>query len=269
MRQPVILMYNWKGLIITEISFINKTVLITGATGDLGRVMTRTFAKSGADIIIHYLKNAAMAEELRKEVEACGGRAEAIQADITRQDDVNAMRDRAARTIGQPHIVINNAVSQYNWKPIIEQPPEDFIDQMETCVMHNVYMAQAFIPAMKERGYGRFIGINTECAFLCDKGSGAYASAKRGMDGIYRTLAKEVAASGVTVNQIAPGWMISDRDHASGKDSWPEYEGRTPMGRRGCDQDIANAAVFLASDLASYITGIYLPVTGGRVMPGI
>jgi 3-oxoacyl-[acyl-carrier protein] reductase len=168
-----------------------------------------------------------------------------------------------------PHIVVNNAVIQYPWKSILDQPPEDFESQFASCTMHNVHMAQAFLPAMMERGWGRFIGINTECAMLCNPNSGAYASAKRGMDGIYRTLAKEIGYSGVTVNQVAPGWMISDRDRASGTEHPPEVEAALPLRHRGMDADIANAVLFLASDMAAYITGAYLPVCGGNVMPAI
>ena len=130
-------------------------------------------------------------------------------------------------------------------------------------------MAKAFLPAMIERREGRFIGINTECAMLLNEYSGAYASAKRGMDGLYRVLAKEVGCHGITVNQVAPGATISDRDRENGTEHPPEVEAKIPMRRRGTDQEVANAVIFLASDLASYITGAYIPVCGGNCMPTI
>ena len=102
----------------------------------------------------------------------------------------------------------------------------------------------------------------------CFPGQSAYAAAKRGMDGVLRVLAKEAGPFGVTVNQVAPGWTISDRWRESPGDD-REYAARVPLKRRGTDQEIANAVLFLASDLASYITGVYLPVCGGNEMPCI
>lgn len=251
------------------IDLSGKTALVTGATGQLGRVIARTLAQSGADVAVHYLKNEAMARALCDEIIAMGRRALAVQADVSDHASVCAMSDRVTDALGTPAIVVSNAVSQYKWTTILEQNLYDFKDQFDTCVMQNVNMAKAFLPGMMERGWGRLIGINTECSALCNPASGAYASAKRGMDGIYRVLAKEVGESGVTVNQVAPGWTISDRDREEGTEIALEYSAKVPMKRRGTDQEIANAVLFFASDLSSFITGAYLPVCGGAVMPGI
>jgi 3-oxoacyl-[acyl-carrier protein] reductase len=97
----------------------------------------------------------------------------------------------------------------------------------------------------------------------------AYVSGKRGMDGVLRVLAREVGEYGITVNQVAPGWTISDNDREQGSEHNPAYEAHTALKRRGTDQEIANAVAFLASDLAGFITGVYLPVCGGYVMPAI
>jgi 3-oxoacyl-[acyl-carrier protein] reductase len=252
-----------------SIDLTGKIVLVTGGTSDLGRVMVRTFADCGANVAIHYHKNIDMANRLVAEVEAKGAKAIAIQADITKQTEVERMRDIITASLGAPTIVVCNAVSQYKWMTILEQRLEDFTDQFDMCVLHNVLIAKTFLPYMIERREGRLIGINSECSVQNRIGSAAYASAKRGMDGIYRVLAKEVGEYNITVNQIAPGWMISDRDRADGTEHAPEYERDVPLRRRGEDQEIANAAIFLASDLAGYITGVYLPVCGGNVMPGI
>jgi len=251
------------------IDLTGKVALVTGASGDLGRVMVRTLAEAGADIVIHYNQNAAKAQELQLEVEALGRKALCIQADITSAQSIQAMRDTAIGHFGEVHIVIANAVIQYEWTSILEQAAEDYKSQFESCVMQSVYLAKAFIPAMIERKAGRMIGINTECAMQNFKGQSAYIAGKRGMDGIYRVLAKEVGEHGITVNQIAPGWTISDRDRAGGTEVSEEYERTVPLKRRGTDQEIANAVLFLASDLSSYITGAYIPVCGGNVMPAI
>jgi len=248
------------------INLSGQTAIITGATGQLGRVMARTLAKSGADIALHYLQNEKKAAELAEEIAAMGRRCIAVQADITSADSVNAMHEKVTQKLGHVSIVVNNAVVQYKWTSILQQDLGDFASQFESCTMHNVLMAKAFLPAMVAKGSGRFIGINTECQALCNADSGAYAAAKRGMDGLYRVLAKEVGASGVTVNQVSPGWTISDNDRANGTEIAPEYSAKVPLARRGTDQEIANVVLFLASELSSYVTGVNIPVCGGAVM---
>lgn len=252
-----------------HIDLSGRIVLITGATGDLGRVMVRTFAGCGADVAIHYHRNAAMAETLRAEVVALGRRACTVQADVAERDAVLAMRDRIAAELGSPDIIVTNAVSQYRWMHVLDQEPADYDSQYDSCVRHNVLMAQAFVPAMIARRQGRVIGISTECVMQNQPTQSAYVAGKRGMDGVLRCLAREIAAHQVTVNQVAPGWMISDRDRAAGTEAQAGYTGNVPMRRRGTDQDVANAVVFLASDLAGFITGAWLPVCGGNVMPSI
>ena len=99
--------------------------------------------------------------------------------------------------------------------------------------------------------------------------TGPYTAAKRGMDGVLRVLAREVGPYQVTVNSVAPGWIISDRDRGEATERQPEYERGVPLQRRGFDQDVANAVAFLASNLAGFVSGTYLPVCGGNVMPAI
>lgn len=245
----------------------NKVAVITGGSGALGRVMVRTLAEAGADIAISYYRDAETAHRLQAEITAKGVRATVVQADVTNQNSINTMRDAVVNTLGAADIIVNNAVIQYNWTSVLEQSPEDYESQFQSCVLHNVYMAQAFVPAMIETGWGRVISINTECSMQNFAGQSAYTSGKRGMDGVLRVLAKEVGAHGITVNQVAPGWTISEKSVASESDE--HYWSKVPMQRRGTAQEIANAVLFLASDLASYVTGAYIPVCGGNVMPTI
>ncbi|HEX8834770.1 MAG TPA: SDR family oxidoreductase [Abditibacteriaceae bacterium] len=242
---------------------------MTGATGDLGRVIAETLALCGAEVAIHYHSNVTKAEELRRQIESLQRRAAIFPADITRKDDVFQMRDAIASTLGPPQIVVSNAVIQYQWTSVLEQATEDYESQFRSCVLQVVNLAQAFVPAMQSRQAGRFIGINTECALQCQPNQSAYVAGKRGMDGVLRVLAREVGPDGVTVNQVAPGWMISERDRSAGTEKQPGYEQNVPLRRRGHDQDIANAVAFLASDLAGFISGALLPVCGGNVMPAL
>lgn len=247
----------------------NRTVLITGATGQLGRVMSLKFAECNADVIIHYNSNEVKAQELAEEVCAMGRKAYVVKADVTDQDDVFEMRDEIAKEFVLPDIIVDNAVIQYDWKTLLEQDKEDYYSQFESCVMQTVYMTKAFAPYMQERKWGRIICTNTECAAMAEAGCSAYTSAKRGLDGIVRVLAKELGGYGITVNEVAPGWTISNRDRENHTEIQPDYDKTVPLKRRGTDEEIANMVVFLASDLASYTIGAYIPVSGGRVMPGI
>jgi 3-oxoacyl-[acyl-carrier protein] reductase len=252
-----------------QIDLTGKLALITGATGDLGRVITRTLAQAGADVVIHYYANAAKAEELAGEVRAMGRRALTVQADIRQQESVEAMNRAIVSWFKAPEIVIANAVSSYTWTSILAQPALDFVDQFATCVLQNVFLSKAFIPAMIDKQYGRYIAMNSECSILTAPDSAAYASAKKGMDGLLRVLMKEVSGHQITVNQVAPGWTISDRDRAAAHPDDQGYIDHVPMKRRGTDQEIANVVAFLASDLASFVNGAYIPVNGGTALPGI
>lgn len=253
------------------IDLSGKKALVTGATGQLGRVISRTLGKAGADVAICYQKNHDMAEFLKNEIaEEYGVRTAMARANVRDLDSVLEMREALQKDFGMPDILVNCAVSPCTWEPILEQSIEMYQDQFETTVLHHVIMLKAFVPAMAEKGYGRVIGLNTECAMQCFSGQSAYAAGKRGMDAVYRALVKELGASGVTVNQIAPGWMISDQEREKGNaDTGGVYAAKVPLGHRGEDQDIADAVAFLASDMAKFITGVYLPVAGGNVMPCI
>lgn len=252
-----------------KIDLSGKLALITGASGELGRVMARTLAECGADVAVHYGKSRESALTLVNELRAGGHRAEAFQADITVEASVADLQAAVHRTMGSPDIVIANAVVQYEWKTILNQPLEDFESQYDSCVLQSVLLAKAFVPAMQAKGWGRYIAISTECTVQAFVNQGAYVAGKRGLDGLLRVLAKEVGPSGVTVNQVAPGWTVSERDRAAGTAIRPDYDDKVPLRRRGTDQEVANAVAFLASDLASFTTGAWLPVTGGNVMSGL
>ncbi|WP_058301224.1 SDR family NAD(P)-dependent oxidoreductase [Gorillibacterium timonense] len=252
-----------------KIDLSGKRALVTGATGQLGRVMARTLAACGADVAIHYRGNEAKADELEQEIRALGCRTLKVQADITDKASIFAMKDKISAELGEVDIVVANAVIQYSWASVLEQPEEDYESQFRSCVMQSVYLAKAFLPGMMTRRSGRLIGINTESSMQNLPGQSAYVAGKRGMDGVYRVLAREVGETQVTVNQVAPGWTISERDREEQTEHSESYERTVALKRRGTDQEIANVVAFLASDLASFITGAYVPVSGGNVMPAI
>lgn len=246
-----------------KIDLTGRVALVTGATGELGRVIARTLTGCGARVAIHYHQAADRAGALQQELPG----SHIFQADITKKAEIDQMRDAVKAQLGAPDIIVTNAVIQYQWTKVLEQSPSDYRSQFESCVLQNVLMAQAFIPDMIARNHGRVIAINTECAMQNAPSQSAYVSGKRGMDGVLRVLAREVGEHGITVNQVAPGWMVSETRPATGRPD--SYRENIPLKKWGTDQDVANAVAFLASDLAGYISGIYLPVCGGNAMPAI
>jgi 3-oxoacyl-[acyl-carrier protein] reductase len=252
-----------------QINLKGHIALVTGGSGQLGRVICRTLGDCGADVVVNYHQNAGKAHELVAELRAKGVRSLAVQADVTDEASIRAMKAAIEAKLGAPDILVNNAVIQYKWVNVLDQNPADYESQFRSCVLHNVLMAQTFIPAMIAKQWGRVIAINTECAMQNHPNQSAYVSGKRGMDGVLRVLAKEIGEHQITVNQVAPGWMISENVPDDDSEGQRNYRANVPLRRRGFDQDIANLVVFLASDLANFISGQYISVSGGNVMPTI
>ena len=251
-----------------DVDMKGRVAVVSGASGELGRVIARTLADCNARVALHYFNGKDRATQLCEEIKSKGGEAVTIQADISNKESVFNLRDEVRAKLGPADIIVNNAVQQYEWTSVLNQAEEDYESQFKTCVLHNVLMAKAFIPDMINKKWGRVVATNTECTMQCNPNQSAYISGKGGQDRVLRVLASEVGEYGITVNQVAPGWMISDRFRESPIDD-SGYVKNVPLGHRGEDQDIANAVAFLASDLASFITGVFLPVAGGNVMPRI
>jgi 3-oxoacyl-[acyl-carrier protein] reductase len=250
-----------------SINLSGHLAVVTGGTGQLGRAMVRTMAACGAGVVIHYHQNVEMARQLLREVQAASLPAMIVEADVTVEQSVQSMKADIDKTLGAPDIIVNNAVIQYAWVNVLEQPQADYEGQFRSSVLHNVFMARAFVPAMLAKNWGRVIAINTECAMQNFPTQSAYVAGKRGMDGVLRVLAREVGQYQVTVNQVAPGWIKSEAGSSQSNDE--PYIHQVPLKRRGTAQDVANLVAFLSSDLAGFISGQYISVSGGNVMPTI
>ncbi len=252
-----------------DIDLNHKLAVVTGGSGQLGRAICRTLAACGADVVVHYNTNQSMAEKVSAEARKQRVRSLAVQADVTDPAEVARMKNEIQQQLGTPDIIVNNAVIPYAWVNLLEQDLADYESQFRSCTLHNVLMVKAFVPAMLEKHWGRVIAINTECVMQNYPTQSAYVSGKRGMDGILRVLAREVGGSQVTVNQVAPGWMISDDSPDGDSQGERAYKEGVPLKRRGCDQDVANLVAFLASDLAGFISGQFISVSGGNIMAAI
>ncbi len=252
-----------------KIDLRGKVAIVTGSSGELGRVIAYTLGTCGADVALHYHSKQERAKALQKQLGEVGRRSTVVQADITDASSIARMKTQIESDLGSPDILVTNAVGQYSWKPLLQQPAEDYASQFASAAIQNVLMAQAFVPAMIAKRWGRIVAISTECVMQHNPGQSAYVAGKRGMDGVLRGLAREVGEHQITVNQVAPGWTISERDRLNGTERQEEYDKNVPLRRRGEDRDIANAVAFLSSDLANFITGVFLPVCGGNIMPGI
>lgn len=208
-----------------HIDLSGKIAVVPGGSGELGRVLVRTLARCGADVAIHYFRKADNARLLREELTALGVRGMIVQADVTQPASVSAMREAIVQSLGIPHILVNNAVIQYQpWTDVIAQPIEAYESQFRSSVLQNVLMAKAFVPDMIRNHSGRFIAISTECAMQNLPGQSAYVAGKRGMDGVLRVLAREIGPHQITVNQVAPGWTITERVRREGTQRQEAYE---------------------------------------------
>lgn len=252
-----------------KIDLSGKIAVVTGASGKLGRVMATTLAEAGADVAVHYYRNAEPASVACDKIREMGRKASLVQADVTSLESIQAMRRKIEAEIGSPDILVTSAIGSGPAKLLLEQDPDEYARAFASTAIHNVMMAQTFVPAMIPKRWGRIIAISTEVVMINHATMSVYSACKRGMDGVLKVLAGEIGEYQITVNQVAPGWTISEIDRLEGTEKQEHYDKDVPLRRRGEDRDIANAVAFLASDLAGFITGVFLPVCGGNVMTPI
>jgi len=240
---------------------------VTGATGELGRPTARTLAACGAKVAIHYYTAREVARQLCDELKAAGASACIVSCDVADLEGVSAMRQEIENALGPVDIVVNNAVTWFDERPVIDQSADQFDRVFRSSVLQGWTTAKVFSKSMVARRWGRIISLGTEVTTQGLANRAPYTAAKCAMDGMMRSLARELGAHGITVNQVAPGWVITDKDRRDRDEVQPTYELAVPLRRRGYDQDVANTIAFLASDLAGFITGVRIPVCGGNVMP--
>jgi 3-oxoacyl-[acyl-carrier protein] reductase len=247
------------------IDLTGRTALVTGGSRGIGRAIVLRLAGQGADVAFTYKGNAAAAAETVAAVEALGRRALAIQADCSQSDSADPVVKEVLEAFGKVDILVNNAgVTRDDL--IMRMSPEAWREVLETNLFGAFWMIKAVTrPMLKARG-GRIINITSVSGQAGQTGQANYSSAKAGLIGLTKASARELASRSITVNAVAPGFVLTELTQDLPDPLKDEITARTPLGRFGTTEEVANAVAFLASDEAGYITGQVLAVDGGLVM---
>jgi 3-oxoacyl-[acyl-carrier protein] reductase len=268
-----------------EIDLSGRVALVTGGSRGLGRADALTLARAGADVVIadilvesddsgeaeRYgpLAQAARAQGLvqteatAEEIRGMGRRALALKCDVTDSNQVGQTVSRAVDELGSVDILVNNAGTLDHVGQIENQVPELWERDLRVNLTGAFHCCRAVWPHMKEREWGRIVNMASVAGTLGGFGQASYSTTKAGLLGLTKSLALEGARHGITVNAIVPGIIGTEAFHFGNPEMNERMVMRTAMRRTGEPQDIANAIAFLSSDLASYITGVELNVSGG------
>ena len=241
-----------------------KVVLVTGAGRGLGAAIARVTASHGAKVAVNYANSREKAEAVVSEITAAGGEAQAFGADVRDREAVDAMVSDVIRVFGRLDGVVNNSISGRQNGSFAEATQDDYATAFDFGCKAVVNTISASRPHMLKQGGGRIINIVTELWNLAPSNWSVYMAGKGAMVGLSRSLACELGPDNITVNMVAPGWMADEKVDITSEGS-KNFAKSIPLQRHGSADEIGNACVFYLSDLAGYVTGTYLPVTGGRV----
>jgi 3-oxoacyl-[acyl-carrier protein] reductase len=243
--------------------------LVTGAGRGFGRAIALALGRAGADLAVNYNASAAAAKDVVAELDAMGRRAEAVQADVAREDQVRVMVERVLARFGRLDVLVNNA-GVMTRGPFLDVPVADYAAMFAINVTGTLLCTRHALRPMVAVRYGRIINLSSQLAraSVGTGGFAAYAATKGAIEAFTRAMAHEVGPHGVTVNAIAPGGIDTDMSRAV---MTPEYRarrlGELPVRHFGGVEDVAYCAVFLATEDAHYLTGQVLQPNGGWVMP--
>lgn len=242
-----------------------KTALVTGASRGIGAAIAKKLAARGFMVIINYGHSSAAAEEVKNQIEQAGGQAVLMQGDVSSGDDVDRMFKDIKKTWGRLDVLVNNA--GINRDTLLVRMKEDQWDTVLSTDLKSVFFTtKAAASLMMRQRSGSIINIASVVGITGNSGQANYAAAKAGVIGFTKSAAKELAARGIRVNAIAPGFIETDMTDAIPEKIREGMLETIPLRRGGKAEDVANAVAFLASDDAGYITGQVLKVDGGMVM---
>lgn len=243
----------------------NKVAVITGAAKGIGASIAKHFAAEGAMVVVNYVSSKDGADSVVKEITDKGGIAIAVQADVSKEADVTRLFEETKKAFGTLDILVNNAVFQ-SYLPIEQATVEAFHQHFNVNVLGPMLTIQASLKLFSDKG-GNIINISSGASKMPMAGVSLYSATKAALDAITISLSKELGAKKIRVNSILPGATETEGARSAGvttgSDAEKMFVGNTPLGRRGQPEDIAKAAVFLASDDAAWITGEQISVSGG------
>ena len=246
-------------------NFSEKTAVVTGGSRGLGRAICLELARGGANVVLCYAGNEAAANETVAACESLGAKAVAIRCDVSKEDEVKALMDAALKTFGRIDILVNNAGITKDGL-LMMMKPEDF-DAVIAANLRGAFLCmKAVARQMVKQRYGRIVNLSSVVGLRGNAGQVNYAASKAGVVGMTKSLAKELASRGVTVNAVAPGFIETDMTAAMPQAAKDAMMPTIPMQRLGAPEDVAKAVAFLASDEAAYVTGQVLAVDGGMAM---
>ncbi len=245
-------------------SLDGKVAIVTGASRGIGRAIALAFAEAGADVAVA-ARNEAELETAAKEIETMGRSALVVPTDVTDRDSIQNLIDRTIDELGALDVVVNNAGGTRFASPVVALRPEGWDKVMKLNLDSVFHATQIAAQAMLARGGGSIIQMSSVAGIEGAPTLSFYSAAKGGVRLMTQAIAKELAESGVRLNSIAPGWIATDLNAAMrSDDSSRKYlESTIPMGRIGDVSEVIGAAIFLASDASSYVTGTTLVVDGG------
>lgn len=242
-----------------------KIALVTGGSRGIGRAVAIELAKEGATVAINYAGNKAAAEEVQSIITQMGGKAMIIQADVSDEKSAMQMVEEVIAQLGGIDILVNNAGITRDGL-FIRMKEEDWNAVINTNLTGIFNCTKVAAKYMMKKRSGRIINMSSVSGIMGNAGQTNYAAAKAGVIGFTKSLAREMASRGITVNAVAPGFIATDMTAAMPEKAQEHVLTSIPLGKMGKPEDIANAVLFLASDKASYITGQVIHVDGGMVM---
>lgn len=242
-----------------------KIALVTGASRGIGRAVALKLASEGAKVAINFAGSTSKAEAVKQEIEAQGGEAILVQADVSRADAVEEMVAKVQEAFGTIDILVNNAGITRDGL-LLRMKEEDFDAVINTNLKGVFHVTKVVSKLMMKKRTGRIVNMASVVGLVGNAGQTNYAAAKAGVIGFTKSAAREFAARGITVNAVAPGFIHTDMTDAMPEKAKEATLATIPLKRIGEPEDVANAVLFLASDCASYITGQVFAVDGGMVM---
>ncbi len=243
----------------------NRVAVVTGSSKGIGAAIAKRFAAEGAKVVVNYASSKEGADKVVKAITDNGGIAISVQGDVSKEADVIRLFEETKKAFGTVHILVNNAVYQ-QFLPIDQVSAEAFHQHFNVNVLGPVLTIQSALKLFGEKG-GNIINISSGASKMPLPAASLYSATKAALDAVTISLSKELGVKNVRVNSILPGATETEGATSAGVTAGSEYEkmfiANTPLGRRGQPEDIAKAAVFLASDDAAWITGEQVSVSGG------